>query len=114
MQIKGTHYLVIYDYFSRYLDAVHMDRLTTDAVIKRWQNIFSRHGILETIRNYGISHITSIPKFLQSNGAAESAVAVVNNILIKSQDPNLWLLAYLATPLESGFSPAELLFGCKL
>ncbi|KAJ8890326.1 hypothetical protein PR048_009834 [Dryococelus australis] len=62
-------------------------------------------------RDYGISYITSSPKYLQSNGAAGSAVAIAKNILMKSQDPNLWLLAYRTTLLESGFSPAELLFG---
>ncbi|KAJ8880045.1 hypothetical protein PR048_020667 [Dryococelus australis] len=73
----------------------------------------SRHG---SFNNYGISHITSSRKFPQSNGAAESAVAVAvaKNILMKSQDPNLGLLAYQATQLESGFSQAELLFGRKL
>ncbi|KAJ8873541.1 hypothetical protein PR048_024359 [Dryococelus australis] len=50
MQIKGSHYLVIYDYFSRYLEVAHMDRLTTYAVIKLLQNIFFRHGIPETVR----------------------------------------------------------------
>ncbi|KAJ8875196.1 hypothetical protein PR048_023091 [Dryococelus australis] len=107
---------IIYDYFSRYLEVVHMDRVTTDAVMKRLQNIFSKHGIPETVRNdegtqfKSWDHITFSPKFPQSDGAAESAVAVAKNILMKSQDPNLGLLAYRDTPLESRFSLADLLF----
>ncbi|KAJ8885531.1 hypothetical protein PR048_011729 [Dryococelus australis] len=128
---RATIGYVIYEYFSRYLELVHMDCLTIDTVIKWLQNIITRHGIPETVhsdggkqfmsskfqqfaRDYGFSHITSSSKFPQSNGAAESAVALAKIILIKSQHPNLGLLAYRATPLESEFSPAELLFDRKL
>ncbi|KAJ8893096.1 hypothetical protein PR048_005679 [Dryococelus australis] len=102
----------------------------TDTIAERTcaTNIFSGHGIPENFwsdegtqftswefqqfaRDYGISHSTSIPICPQSNGAAESSAAVSKNILMKSQDSNIGLLAYQATPLESGFSLAELLFG---
>ncbi|KAJ8889705.1 hypothetical protein PR048_009206 [Dryococelus australis] len=46
----------------------------------------------------------------QSNGGAENAVKTSKKILSKSTDPNLCLI----DPLESGFLPAELLFGRKL
>ncbi|KAJ8886878.1 hypothetical protein PR048_013090 [Dryococelus australis] len=65
-------------------------------------------------KKYGFLLTTSSPKFAQPNGKAESAVKVAKNILSKSTDPNLGLLVYRATPLESGLLPAELLFGSAL
>ncbi|UYV72435.1 hypothetical protein LAZ67_9003122, partial [Cordylochernes scorpioides] len=61
-------------------------------------------------KGYGFHHVTSSPKFLQSNGMAEAGVKIVK----KNQDPSLGLLEYRATPLENGYSPAELLMGRQL
>ena len=38
----------------------------------------------------------------------------VKSLLNKNEDPHLAMLCYRATPLENGFSPAELLMGRKL
>ena len=38
----------------------------------------------------------------------------VKQLLTKNQDPYLAMLAYRSTPLENGYSPAELLMGRKL
>lgn len=92
--------------------------------------MFSRHGICEFLKSdngpqfsdshfkafaaeYGFVHITSSPKFPQSNGEAERAVQTVKN-LTKASDPYLALLTYRATPLQNGYSPAELLMGRRL
>ncbi|UYV74195.1 hypothetical protein LAZ67_11002385 [Cordylochernes scorpioides] len=45
-----------------------------------------------------------------SNGMAEAGVKIAK----KNQDPSLGLLEYRSTPLENGYSPAELLMGRKL
>ncbi|KAJ8889063.1 hypothetical protein PR048_008557 [Dryococelus australis] len=95
------------------------------------KNIFARHGIPQVVRTgggtqftssefrefvkeYVFSHRTSSPQFPQSNGEAEKVVEIAKCILSKSEDPNLGLLSYRCTPLESDLSPGELLFGRKL
>ena len=37
-----------------------------------------------------------------------------SQLLVKNQDPYMAMLAYRATPLENGYSPAEMLMGRKL
>ena len=42
---EGQNYLVVTDYYSRYLDVVHMTGTTSSAVVKLFKNIFARWGI---------------------------------------------------------------------
>ena len=65
-------------------------------------------------KKYGFQHRTSSPKFPQANGEAERAVETIKALLNKTDDPFLGLLAYRSTPLENGYSPAELLMGRKI
>ena len=50
----------------------------------------------------------------QSDGAAERAVKTVKGLLNKNEDPYLALMSYRSTPLENGYSPAELLMSRKI
>ncbi|KAJ8891974.1 hypothetical protein PR048_004539 [Dryococelus australis] len=101
MELKQKQCLVIQDYYSRFLEVVTLDKTTSRAVIVRMKNIFARHGTPKMVRT-------------DSNGEAKKAVDIVKRILSKSEDANLGLLSYRCRPLESGLSPAELLFGRKL
>jgi len=62
----------------------------------------------------GFKHTTSSPHSPHSNGEAERAVRKNKGLLQKAADPYLALLAYPSTPLQHGWSPAELSMGRKL
>ncbi|UYV73128.1 K02A2.6-like [Cordylochernes scorpioides] len=104
--------------------------VTSASVIVHCKSIFARHGIRlevrsdngsqfgslfkEFVQDYGFIHVTSSPRNLQSNGFIESFVKIVKERIGKSKDPYLALLAYRATPLANGFSPAELSMGRRI
>lgn len=67
---------------------------------------------------YCFDHITSSPRYPQSNGLIEHMVQTVKQCMKKcaaaGQDPNLAMLIYRATPRSTSIpSPAELLNGRK-
>ena len=127
---KAT-YLLIVDYYSRWIEIAKLTGLNAISVIAHTKSIFARHGIPETVisdngpqfsseayaqfaREYGFEHVTSSPNHPQGNGEAERGVQTVKNLLKKEGDPYLALLAYRSTPLEIGYSPCELLMSRKL
>lgn len=100
----------------------------SDDVIVHLKSMFSGHGIPEILfsdngpqfsrqmfasvaADYGFSHITSSPRFVQSNGEAECQVQMVKHLLSKAKDPYLAMLAHRTTPLAN---PAQLLMGRRL
>ena len=132
---KNSHYLLIIDYFSRYIEIAKLNSESSACVIKHMKSIFARHGIPQEVvsdngpqyssrefsmfaKEYGFVHCTSSPRYPQSNGEAERGVQTVKSLLKKTEnqdDPYLALLAYRSTPLSgSGCSPAELLMNRKL
>lgn len=131
LKFSGKWYMVIQDYYSRFIEIVQLTTLTSGTVISRLKNIIARHGIPVSLRSdggtqftsdefkkftveYGITHCTSSPTFAQSNGSAEKAVDIAKRLLSRNRCINLALLEYRNTPLEQGLSPAELLYGRKL
>ena len=127
---KST-YLFMVDYFSRWIEIARLSNQTSEEVILHTRSMFARHGIPEVVVNdngpqfsaelyaefaqqYGFEHITSSPYHPQCNGEAERAVKIIKCLLKKSGDHYLALLAYRSTPLECGFSPAQLLMSRNL
>ena len=119
------------DYYSRYIEIASLRNTNSSGVIQKLKTIFARHGIPEYLMSdngpqfssqefkrfsveYGFEHATSSPNFPQANGEAEWAVRTVKTLLNKNDDPLMALLMYRSTPLENGYSPAELLMGRKL
>ena len=131
-QFNNATYLLVVDYFSRYIETAPLGKdLSSEKVINHIRFIFARHGIAEELRSdngsqfssnafakfsdmYGFRHTTSSPHFPQSNGEAERAVQTIKGLLQKADDPYIALLAYRLTPLQHGCSPAELSMGRKL
>ena len=129
-------FLVVVDYFSKYLIIRKIPNSTSSAVIKELGMIFSEFGKPQIFRsdngpcysskefkffmqNWLVEHRTSSPHYPQSNGLAESMVKVSKNLIEKAVRQELpWnqlLLDYRCTPISSEIpSPAEILFGRKL
>lgn len=128
---KGEQYLVLVDYYSRYLEISHLPRATADIMIKKLKNIFAHHGVPETLvtdngrqftaaefqafaKGWGFYHITSSPYFPQANGEAKRAVKEAKKIL-SQKDPFLALLSQRSTPSTvTEASRAELLMGRRI
>lgn len=128
---EANTYLLVIDYFSRYIEIAKLPGETAVEIIRHMKSIFARHGIPELVMSdngpqfssaefskfageYDFVHVTSSPKYPQSNGEAERAVKTIKCLLKKSKDPYMALLAYRSTPLSNGYSPAELLMNRKL
>ena len=130
-QWRGLTYLLIVDYFSRYIEIAKLTNETSSEVIRHTKSVFARHGIPREVVSdngpqfssaefrkfadeYGFAHITSSPKYPQSNGEAERAVRTIKSLLKKAEDPYLALLTYRSTPLQNGYSLVELLMCRRL
>ena len=128
-------YLIIVDYFSRYIEVCKLEDTTSKSVITHTKSVLARHGIPMVIRSdngsqytaeeyqrftkeWGIKHVTTSPYHPQANGLAEKSVQIIKSLLNKSkannQDPYLSLLEYRNTTVDNVGSPAQLLMGRKL
>ena len=129
---NASNYVLVVDYFSRYIEIAKLSSTDANTVVNHLKSIFARHGIPQVIisdngpqysaavfskfaEDYGFVHMTSSPKYPQANGEAERVVRTIKSLLKKcsgkAEDPYLALMAYRATPLACGYSPAELLMG---
>ncbi|XP_022169538.1 uncharacterized protein K02A2.6-like [Myzus persicae] len=116
-QFQGKNYIVVNDYFSRWLEVEEIRGKTTSDVVEKLKKIFSRFGIPKNI--WDIQLITSSPYFHQSNGLAEKSVDIVKGMLKKigeeGGDLNIYLLNYRNTPITGlNYSPAQLLQSRRL
>ena len=128
---KKANYLFIIDYYSRWIEIAKLERTNADNIIAHTKSIFARYGIPETVisdngpqysseaystfsKQYGFQHITSSPYHPQGTGEAERGVQTMKSLLRKAADPYMAMLVYCSTPLEMGYSPAELLMGRRL
>ena len=66
------------------------------------------------MKDYDIKHTTPSPYHPQANGQAERTVQTVKRLLVKAKDPYKALLDYRNSPLDTGFSPAQLFLGRRL
>jgi len=124
-------YLIISDYYSRYIEILHMTTTTSAQVALKLKTTCARYGIPDVVVSdngpqfssaefrdlaceLDFKHITSSPHNPQGNGHAERAVQTAKRIL-KQKDPLIALMCYRSSPCSTtGASPAELLMGRKM
>lgn len=132
---KGKDYLVVIDYYSKWIEVKKLPNKNSEEIIKKLKIIFASQGIPNIIvsdnmpfgsknfkefaKNFDIELITSSPRYPQSNGMSEKAVGIVKNIMRKCEetgsDFSLALLNYRTTPLaQLDYSPSELLMSRSL
>ena len=126
-------YLVIGDYFSKYLIVRRLPNSSTHAMIKELGLVFTELGRPFILRSdnghcyssrefhnflsfYQVDHVTSSPHYPQSNGFAEALVGITKKLMEKSvKEGKLWnygLMQYRTTPISSTLpSPLEMLTG---
>ena len=128
---KKMDFLLLVDYFSKFLIVRRIPNSTTGAVKKELRDIFTEFGTPFVLRSdngpcyaseefkfylqeFRIYHLTSSPHYPQSNGLAELMVKVAKNLIEKAilEDKpwNQFLLQHRITPLSAEIpSPAEIL-----
>jgi len=127
---QGKIYLIVYDYYSRWLEVCNMRDKTAESVIKELKAIFSKFGVPEQTvsdnnpfnsakfrdfaNSWSFEVITSSPNYPKGNGLAEKGVDIAKSMLKKSSftktDIELYLLYYRNTPIAGvGYSPAQML-----
>lgn len=135
MDFKSKKYLVMVDYYSKFIEIAMLNSNTAVNVIAHCKAIFSRYGIPTQLITDGgppfsskefanfvcawdIEHVKSSPHYPKSKGIAESAVKIIKNLLKKSDeantDPHMALLLQRNTPKNDTASPAELLMSRRL
>ncbi|KAL0190869.1 hypothetical protein M9458_013567 [Cirrhinus mrigala] len=121
---RNKTYLLIIDYFSRYIEVAELRVTSAEATVHAVKEAFAHHGYPETVVSDNgpqlfaeescFTHVMSSPRYPQANGEAERAVQTVKCLWKKDTDQTRALLAYRATLLEHGYSPAQLLMGRNL
>ncbi|XP_065176961.1 uncharacterized protein K02A2.6-like [Sycon ciliatum] len=131
MQFQGSQYLVVVDYYSRWIELAQMSRTSAASLITQLKSMFARHGnpdvfvsdngppftsaeVSAWLQEQGTTQRTSSPLHPQGNGLVERAVQTLKHLLVRGGDPYVALQSYRASPLAHGFSPAELLMGRRI
>ena len=113
---EGKEYLIVVDYYSRWIEIIYLKESTSSFVIGKLKNMFAKFGIPEVMVSdngpqfgsaafrqfavdYGFQHCTSNPHFPQENGCAERAVQTAKRLL-SQDDVFLALMTYRASPLD--------------
>ena len=136
-ELQGRTLLVVCDYYSNFIEVENTSKLNTAGISKALKAMFAIYGVPETLvsdngpqfaseefasfaKKWGFEHVTSSPRYHQSNGKAENAVKTVKRLFTKCresvQSEFLALMDWRNTPTEGlGTSPAQRFLGrrCK-
>ena len=133
---RKQDYLVLVDYFSKFLIVRKLPNSTSGDIIKELGLIFSEYGrpcifrsdngacyasqeFKHFLKELDIQHRTSSPYYPQGNGLAESMVKVskrlIEKAILKEKPWYALILDYRITPISSRIpSPAEIFYGQRL
>lgn len=135
MDFKSKSYLIIVDYYSKWVEIHQMKNKTSEEVISIFKNVFSCFGIPKVIisdnmpfnsfmmkefsEQWGFELRTVSPHYPKSNGLAEKFVGIAKTLIKKTDesasDFQSALLEYRNSPISgTNVSPAELLMNRKL
>lgn len=127
-------YAIMVDYYSNFWEVKSLGESASGIKVINWcREQFGRHGIPSTVmsdngsqfaceefqtfaRTYGFEHVTSSPRYPQSNGRVEKAVGTCKNLMTKAKaakrDIYLVILDWRNTPTEGlQTSPTQRLMG---
>lgn len=123
---QGKLFLVVLDYFPRFLKIAHMSSTSSNAVTNKMKEIFSQWGVPEEIMSdngpqfsseqfhkfsQDFKHFSASPCYLQPNSEAESGACIAKKILTQPYT-FLALMSYRATPhTHTGVIPCQLMMG---
>ena len=127
-ELDIQEYVVMVDYYLKSFEVSHLPNSKGKTVISHIKRQVARYGIPEVTvsdigsefssnefaeftREYGFKHVTSSPRYPQSNGLAERGLQTAKNLMKKAKverkDFQFALLDYRNTPIEEiGPSPA--------
>ena len=135
--LQGCTLLVVCDYYSNFFEVENITKVSTTGVSKALKAMFARYGVPDTLisdngpqfaseeftsfaKKWGFEHVTSSPRYPQSNGKAENAVKTVKRLFTKCRESGQSefraLMDWRNTPTEGlGTSPAQRFLGrrCK-
>ncbi|XP_050065155.1 uncharacterized protein LOC126554059 [Aphis gossypii] len=99
-EFEGKSYLIVVDYYSRWIEILELYNKTSDAVIEVLKKLFSRLSVpkqliadnmpfssytfIEFSKKWNFQVITSSPHYAQSNGLSEQGVGIAKDMLKKS------------------------------
>ena len=132
-ELRGQHYLLLIDYYSNIFELARLGSNTRAmCVIDAMQSQFARHGSPEVLVSangpqfacrefrtftqlWDIEHVTSSPRYPQSNGQAERAIGTVTNLMKKALEDGTDVqlaLQSIRNIVREGYSasPAQLPF----
>ena len=134
-EFRGEHFVIIVDYFSKWISAEKLECESAASVISALMTVFATNGFPDRLtsdngpqyssyefKNFckvnNIKHTTSSPHYPQSNGEAERGVGTVKHLWKKAKCKEERLRAvmeYNNTSLNTiSESPAQILMGRRL
>ena len=137
-QIDSRILLVVVDYYSNFIEIVKLNSTVASAVIRSIIEIFARFGIPDVVvtdngpqfhgaefaafaKSWNFEHVTSSPRYAQSNGKVENAIKTIKRLFQKCKVDRssefVALLNWRNTPSKDlNVSPAQCLFGrrCRM